>query len=551
MGGYFSRMRKLGLLIPILVLSVCLLLLGSCEFLPIAEPPVFGVKSGFYKEPFRLEIVVPDGCRVYYTLDGSIPNKQSHLYREPILIENASLNPNTISNISGMSIQNHAKKPDFLIDKCTVIRAIAISEENKWMQHSEVVTKSYFVGFDEGYFDGCGIISLVTEPENFFDGEKGIYVMGDALEEYLASTEEPNEEIVYSLSNYFKRGSEWERDVSLSLFSEDGSLIEEKDGGVRIQGAASRVLVPRGLNLFARDSNGDAGYFKKGYFDNGYTPDAMTLSAGGNQYTTLFNDFFISSRTNGLSFATMTYKPYVLFLNGEYWGFYWLTEKYNENYIKYTYSIPDSEIIMIKNEEVSEGYDNDLSVFSRVVEYVKGNDLSDDEKYRRACELIDVNSFVDYYATMVYIARCSDWPGYNEAMWRTREISEMPYADGKWRWLMFDCNSASMWTDLIEHNTLQYVIEESPLFGAFWENEHFREKFEKRILEIADMCFNERDVQNVIDEYKANMVPALSKSWARFLGKDYSWSFERFVNILDGQEMFFMKRRAVVESWFS
>ena len=55
-------------------------------------------------------------------------------------------------------------------------RAVNVDEEGN---RSPVASATYFVGFDqkEGY-RGMNILSILTEPDNLFDYDKGIYVMG-------------------------------------------------------------------------------------------------------------------------------------------------------------------------------------------------------------------------------------------------------------------------------------------------------------------------------------------------------------------------------------
>lgn len=50
------------------------------------ESPVVVTTSGTYTEPTYIEIEMEENTRVYYTTDGSIPNENSYLYEEPLLM---------------------------------------------------------------------------------------------------------------------------------------------------------------------------------------------------------------------------------------------------------------------------------------------------------------------------------------------------------------------------------------------------------------------------------------------------------------------------------
>ena len=41
----------------------------------------FSAEAGFYDEPFYLTLSAPDGCNIFYTLDGSTPDKNAILSR--------------------------------------------------------------------------------------------------------------------------------------------------------------------------------------------------------------------------------------------------------------------------------------------------------------------------------------------------------------------------------------------------------------------------------------------------------------------------------------
>ena len=132
----------------------------------------------------------------------------------------------------------------------------------------------------------------------------------------------------------------------------------------------------------------------------------------------------------------MNYEPYVLFLNGEYWGFYYLTEKYDVQFIEHYYGVDKGtlidDIIIIKNGDVETGVSADFHVaYSDMMEFIIENDMSVEENYKKACEMLDIDSFIDYFAVLGYAGRSGDWPHQNYALWRSRNISEKKYEDGR------------------------------------------------------------------------------------------------------------------------
>lgn len=549
------RIRQLCLLVLLMLIPVIFVfILGSNQ----VSSPAFSHESVVFHEDFWLEITSEPGTSIYYTTDGSVPDRNSLLYTEPILITDVSESENRYSMNTDTTVGFYLdlleeyspskpahgyQAPDYPVDKCNVIRAVAI---NSLGFSSDVITATYIHGDSAAQYEDCMILSIVTDPENLFSDDRGIYVTGSTFRDYLERGSIGSSWYHWS-ANYTRSGSDWEREAVFHLFDKTGKLMLSKDGGIRIQGSSSRSFLPKGLNLFARENYDNTTSFGIQPFGNDYTPQSMVLSSGGNQRITRFNDVFMSDMVSELNTTIVSYTPCVMYLDGEYWGFYWLGERIDEAYLSYYYGIDDA--IVIKGNELEIGYRDDLNIFNNMLGYISGNDMTDPEKYAQVCRLVDMDSYIDYYATMIYIARSGDWPGSNTAMWRSRQEGGEGYADGKWRWILYDCNSSSMAASLTEHDTLNYVRSMDSEFDSLWQNEEFRQRFRQRLDYIASECFAPEKVSAYIDSYIETMIPLLTPTWDRFYGSDNT-NLEDFLSTMEGCRSFFLGRKAVVDSWF-
>ncbi len=551
-----------------LILSVLLIATAVYAFyaqsVKKAEAPVFSAQSGFYEEAFYLELTAPEGCSIYYTLDSTNPDRTSLRYTGPIYIDNATGNENVYSMTEGMSVRNWSVPPDYLVDKCTVVRAVAIPDAAWNAKKSQTVTQSFFVGFRAEDFQNCGVISLVTDPDNLFDSKNGIYVAGDKYRQYLATTKDPEElSWAYRPANYREKGRKWEREANMTVWDADGNLVLNKDIGIRTQGGWTRAYVPRSLNLYAREEYDGTTAFEYDFFGTSHQLQKLNLSVGGNAYITRMNDYLMSQRIGELPFSTMSFRPYVMFLDGEYWGFYWLSEKMDESWFRHYYSVEEDNTVFIKfrtkarEDLVEVGLPEDEALFDEMEAFFLEHDMADPANYEKAQEIIDLDSCIDYYAAMIYIARRADWPDGNIGYWRVRTPSGQGYSDGKWRWVIFDCNGTCMrggvdaatGAILEAHETLDYVLETDEIFASLWRNPQFREDFRERILELADTCFDADTVSAFVDEYAETMKPIMEKSWARFYGSENDMG-DQFDFIVSTYHQFFQTRKAYVESWF-
>ena len=150
----------------------------------IINPPSFSRISGFYQTDFKLKLYSKENYLIYYTLDSTDPRSSptSKEFKDFILIYDRSSESNVYSSIgtndsSPVSIAtSRYNTPFYPVDKAMIVRAVAKNQKGNF---SEVITKTYFVTTEDLYkYQDLTVLSLVTNPENLFDPDIGIYVTG-------------------------------------------------------------------------------------------------------------------------------------------------------------------------------------------------------------------------------------------------------------------------------------------------------------------------------------------------------------------------------------
>ena len=496
----------------------------------------FSIEPGFYEDDFYLEINGSEG-EIYYTLDSSDPDENSLVYTGPILISDASLNDNVYSKITDVSLflderlkemglvkgDNGYSVPDTLVDKANVVRAICIDEKGNC---SDIITGVYFVGFeDKDEYDNINIISIVTDPVNLFDYETGIYVAGKAFDDFLElqtydQSDNWAEWAIWAEANYRKRGDLWRRTADITFWNSEKELILSGTYGISIQGAGSRAWLPRNLNIYETDiyDRSELDGLKLGF---GYDVDSLNLFAGSQDSMIKIKDYLVNYLTSDLAFSTRSYIPYELFLDGEYWGTYFLSEKYSELYFEKNYDVIGNDVVMVKSPaEIELGNDADKDLYTAMTEYIADNDMADPDNYEIVLQMIDMDRYIDYYATEIYIAN-TDWARSNVALWRTKTMSSGRYSDGRWRWILYDVNLSLAKTS-VEWDGISWAMHNDPVFASLLDNEEFETALWERLVYLADNNFNPDRINPLIDEYEAAMAMPVQNEYERFYGENKS-----------------------------
>lgn len=506
----------------------------------------FSLDSGFYENSQEVALSCNvEGASIYYTLDGSTPTKTSTLYQKPIKITRKLYTENVLSAQEGISASNFYL-PDFSVDKCTVIRAIAYLPDGTT---TPLAHASYFVGLDREKYGNVPVVSLITDFDNLYDYETGIYVLGKSYDDWIA--EDPSRvhlEGWQKHGNYSNRGSEWERPISVELITADGTAGFKQNMGVRIMGGASRNQAQKSLKLIAREEYGKKN-LKYELIPNNYNADgeliakykSFVLRVGGNDADFgRLRDPYLQTLVSGANFTTQQSTPCVAFLNGEYWGMYTITEDYTDNHFENNYGIDNKNIVLIKRGEVEEGEEDDLTLFRDMYLFITMNDMSNPEFYEAACELVDMKSFLDYFAFELYIHnKDSIFENNNWRLWRVRSTDmATEWSDGKWRFAAYDNDfstgvydgSGSATTDNISsiikpssnkersNNIEHYVPIE--LFRSLLANDSFRNDLILALCDMRNIYFEPMHAKQVLEEMAGPYLQLMPDTFKRF-GPDW------------------------------
>jgi len=437
---------------------------------------VFSNEGGVINSAIDLTLSGNESNQVIrYTTDATLPNETSALYTNPITIaSNSTVRARIIANEYIPSLSN---------------------------------SKTYIFNANHQ----IDIVTLTTDPYNFFDEDYGIYVYGDSYDS----------NVPHFGANFWE---DWERPVHFSFYDKDsGELGTEFNAGIKIFGGWSRANDQRSLSIFARGQYGTS-EMEYPFFDNlNYDKfQAIVLRNSGNDWLkNSIKDISLTSLMEGSGLDYQAFNPVATYLNGEYWGMYNMREKTNEHMLASKHNVNADDITLLeRNGEVIEGSNEE---YNELINYVNNTDLTSDANFKYVSDRVDINNYALYQVTQIFFNN-TDWPGNNIKFWN--------HPEGKWRWILYDTDFGfgPHWnTSNYNEDTLSFALEENGpgwpnppwstlLFRNLMENIGFRNIFINRYADELNTRFLSTNVKNHIESVFQMVEPEIQKHFTRWGG---------------------------------
>lgn len=484
------------------------------EYTEKVEVPLLSREAGFYDEPFNLEIMADKGCKIYYTTDGSLPTLDSEEYDGKIYVYDRSSEDNVF--LAEKRVEMDYNDPDKQsamaekVDKAFILRAIAVDEDGK---ASKPVTATYFV--DKDKYVKYAVVSVVADPEELY-GEDGIYVTGKAYDEWYLGNQEGDA----PAANFLGRGKGYEIPASFEFWDDESSFVQEI--GLRVAGGSTRYGSHKKLSFFARKEYSGKPVFNYQIFDGIYS---HRLSIGGGYINPI-----VMRLAKDRDVATHGATRANIFVNGEFYGQTSLIEKYDEQFFSQHYGVDKKDVLIMKADEIGENTEADME-WQKIYDFLESNDLSENEAYRAFGEMIDIQSYIDYMCIRTYIDDSDFNEKKNFFVWKTANGGENSseingstdsesYADGRWRWALFDLDFMESgdyakygYECQAQKNSFVIVGEfvggqspyDQPIFQGLYKNAEFRKQFRESFIEIANTTFDYEKVVDCIEEYGTDL----------------------------------------------
>ncbi|MDH3217458.1 MAG: CotH kinase family protein, partial [Candidatus Krumholzibacteria bacterium] len=423
----------------------------------LAPAPVPSLVGGFYADPVTIDLSVSTraGATIRYTLDGSTPTQQSRRYQKPITLHRT--------------------------------RVLRFRSFRSGYLPSETMTHTYFVSTDFR----LPVVSLVTDPVVLWNRYSGIY------------------------ANSLRRGRKWERGAHVEYFARGNSQPLRLPVQLRMHGGG-----------WARKQTKKP--FRLRYATAGLQPatadDLLTQKSTESEREVMLRPTMINHTARlGDELFTQLYSQIggsvsasievLLFLNGEAWGLYRLHERINEEYLRRRFGAAQYDLIRDQRAD-SPALAGNTVHWKKTLDFFRSHDMTDDDQFARASELIDIDNTIDYWLFNIYAGNY-DWPHNNTYLYRRRAGP-----DTRWRWISWDTDFAFRpgvvgkntlaWatrneprTDLVV-NPGQWKDKESNFFETLivrrlLENESFRHRFVTRFCDLTHSVLEAKHIEAELD----------------------------------------------------
>ena len=448
----------------------------------ITQLPAFSVTPGIYDNAVTVAITAGEGETIRYTTDCTTPNASSQVY-------------------SG----------ELSLSKNSVIRAAAFRDG---YLSGEVATATYLFRSDS-VNHALPVVTLVTDPDNLWNSKTGIYATGDQFDpeaELYADTLKSATYYQAKFATEEQVDTIWEKPAAFSLFDDNGRQVFTQNVGIRIAGSFGRGRAQKGFNVIARKEYGK-GSMEYPFFQNRPYKEykAVVLRAGAqDQNRSKIRDELASGLLEGtdINILYQAYRPTVLYLNGEYWGVYFMKEKRNRFFVA-QHENTENNVDMDIGKGFKQRTYGDNSDWVSLYEYATTHDLSASDAYNYVAERMDVDSFMDYMIAQIYTGNTDT---YNFQYYRLK--------GGKWKFIFYDF----CWGfQSPGHETVAYRMGKTPsdvcsakLFSAMLQNKGWKDRFCRRFAELLNTAFTPERVTGLIDQLYGYVEPEIKREREKF-----------------------------------
>ena len=305
---------------------------------------------------------------------------------------------------------------------------------------------------------------------------------------------------------------------NLAFYEDNGSFSMPCE--IKMHGDTSLVFRKKGMSVRFRGPSGND-TLEYDLFQGGVTSFTnLNLRGGSDQnYFIIRNELCENLALAASDNIVGTRSRYcVLYMNNEYYGIYALSEKTNEQHYANLLGV-DEDCVRVVDYEVP----RNSSLYKDVFEFCYQHDMRKEENYQHFCELMDVESLIDWMFLEGYFAN-SDLTFGNLKFCRSTE------GDTRWKFILYDLDATFVDTTLIQllflrPQTRCYQVNQMVM--SLLKNKEFRASFLERAGELLNGPLSEErvleEIERLAEEIDSEVerdrknTPQTYRSWKSYI----------------------------------
>ncbi len=390
------------------------------------------------------------------------------------------------------------------LTKTTILKAISI---NKDKRVSNVVTNSYIINENHT----VPVISISLNPSDFSYLNNNAWTVGIEVPAY---------------AEYFDDNNGFKISSALKLF-----------------GGTTRGPAKKSYALKFSKEFGDGTLNYKIFENRDYSTyeDLVLRTASQDEDRAIIRDLLGTSLVDGVTNAyVQAYKTVILYINGNYWGLYYLREKTDENYVSNNFNVsPLGTDLLRVDGELKSGT---KTAYNSLIKYLNSYNLSNDEYYDHVASLIDIDSFIDFWVAETYTT--------NNDIVNYRYFRNPNLDDGKWKFVFYDLDWA-----FYNYEKNYYEFATNPggmtvnnystvLLRNLMKNDKFKKRFVERVSYQLKNVWNQERINAKMDEILNELEPELERNFKRWnlSRSDFEYQLGRLKEYISKREKYMISQ---------
>ncbi len=453
---------------------------GTC-YSGYADEPLLLTAPGFYAGSVDVAF---SGTGVHYATDGDWPDALSPLYTAPVNV--------TYSNIVRAVGTEAGKLPSapvtgsFFIDETTLLPVVSLSANSCDMFDEGF---SCIGAYDNvsGWFQNNPQIPISVE---YFTADKTRKFVSDVKFEVAGNS---------SLYYYYQRGMQFTTDADF------GSTHEMH------------------YNIFNHDKSG---------IDSLHAFRVRACLDWGNSNARM-KDLIFNRMALPTNAVAAGFQNVATFINGEYWGHYTAREELDQYFLRDNFGCNPDSVVLIRSGAGDVLWETcevgQMSEYNDLYTFFLTHNMALPADYALAVEQVDVENWVDYMATQVYIDN-EEMP-YNLRFFKSHE------PEIKWKFILWDASAGgqceSCYSSGLMYNSYGGQTREVIMFDKMLLNAEFKKYYINRYADLMNYYYTPARILGLIDSNKNEIDEEMLLQYARW-GYPTTGAFNSAVNELKG-----------------